>query len=84
MLLRDLTLDLLRQKRWDLFGEPETDEEWWDKVRGDCASLRTASTCPPGAPSGCRCARVALSSEVHCHGWVPHACATPRLSCAVP
>lgn len=34
MILRDLTLDLLRQKRWELFWEPEEDEEWWDKVGG--------------------------------------------------
>ncbi|KAL4429387.1 hypothetical protein ABPG77_005161 [Micractinium sp. CCAP 211/92] len=32
MILRDLTLDLLRQKRWELFWEPEEEEEWWDKV----------------------------------------------------
>lgn len=32
MALRDLTLDLLRQKRWELFAEPDSDEEWWDKV----------------------------------------------------
>lgn len=32
MILRDLTLELLRQKRWELFWEPEEDEEWWDKV----------------------------------------------------
>jgi hypothetical protein len=34
MALRDLTLQLLGSKRWELFWEPEHPESpWWDKVR---------------------------------------------------
>lgn len=35
MALRDLTLQLLSSRRWELFWEPEPAEsDWWDKVGG--------------------------------------------------
>jgi hypothetical protein len=77
MALRDLTLQLLGSRRWELFWEPEpADSDWWDKVGGggsgggspgrSAGGLCACTLLCPALPSaGCRCAvsRVPVSSE---------------------
>ena len=77
MTLRELTMQLLGAKKWELFWEPEEDPEWWDKV----SERLGAQAGGPGSVvvDACRCilmqgkagweAAPALGGRVGGQGW---------------